>query len=743
MIASADDRALPVLGYSDSGTIDWEKLPDNMRAWLKQYDQAMATLGHSKDFVDGISKRGQKTRAPKAAIDPLVKTTWYQDAPYNNKVPLYDGAEPDLQGKPSPTGCVATAMAQIMNYYQWPKAACEPIPEYEYSTSYENQEKIVHIDALPSTTFDWDHMIDQYEGPNGTILGTEAEQDAVATLMRYCGQSVYMNYYPEFSGSDHQQVVEALIYYFGYKNTARWVKRIQYSIDGWEDLVYSELATGRPVQYGGDSDGGGHSFICDGYDGGGLFHINWGWGGSGDGFFSLAVLNPYDNSSTGSSSSGIGYSLHQDMVIGIDPDIDGTSPKLPIPRASLYEENPLFVVAADSVGFNYFFTSLTYQHGEVLADFAVGPVDADGTLLPVFMGDPADSIVNFFNTHFVGIDSTAFEPGEVYHLCPMVKYRSLPGADWQLLGAPDEFYFVAGRTPEGKFLLYRDIAELEIMKAEFTKGLGRIGMRNDLTLTIRNHSDIESTIPLYFVPFYYGNVKPADITADTPYSQGEPLVVGGFIRAAQDSKATFCFKPMASGTINLLLAMPDGLVLANTIIEVSDVIGSYDDYVRNESYYELSPGKVVYHVCMSDNPEANIPQGRPDEKVTLYAEIKEIGGEGGTSQDWSDEAIGYLSALPEKGGDGTYTLSEELTLDVELGKRYSVRSCFSQLLEGGDVIASAPKSEEFTVDETGVISVIRENHDNSPYIDLRGIRTYSLPIRKGLYLHNGRKVIIK
>ena len=99
--------------------------------------------------------------------------------------------------------------------------------------------------------------------------------------------------------------------------------------------------------------------------------------------------------------------------------------------------------------------------------------------------------------------------------------------------------------------------------------------------------------------------------------------------------------------------------------------------------------------------------------------------------------------MPEKGGDGTYTLSEELTLDVELGKRYSVRSCFSQLLEGGDVIASAPKSEEFTVDETGVISVIRENHDNSPYIDLRGIRTYSLPIRKGLYIHNGRKVIIK
>ena len=743
VIASGDERTLPVLGYSDSGTIDWERLPKNMQAWLKQYDEAIATLGKSQDFADGISKRGLKTRAPKAAIEPLVKTTWYQDAPYNYKVPLYDGAETDLLGQPCPTGCVATAMAQIMNYYQWPKAACEPIPAYAYSTAHEDKEKIVHFDALPSTTFDWDNMIAQYEGPNGTILGTEAQQDAVATLMRYCGQSVYMDYHPQVSGSDHQQVVEALIKYFSYKNTARWVKRIQYSIDGWEDLVYSELASGRPVQYGGDTDDGGHSLICDGYDGSGLFHINWGWGGGGDGFYALAVLNPYDNSSTGSSSSGIGYCLHQDMIIGIDPDIDGTSPKQPIPRASLYEEKPLFVIAADSVGFRYLFTSLTYQSGEVLVDFAVGTVGDDGALTPVFMGDPADSLVYIGdNLHVVGIDSTAFEPGQVLHLCPMVKYRSLPGADWQLLGSPEELYFVAGRTPEGAFFLYRDIADLEITKAEFTKGLGRMGMRNDLTLTIRNHSDIESTIPLYLIPLYFGNVKPDDITDDTPYSEGDPLMVGGFLRAGQDSEATFCFKPLASGTIYLLLVYPDGTLLADTFIEVSDIIGSYDDYVKNESYYELTPGKVVYHVCMTDNPEATIPQGRPDESVSLYAYIGEVGSKELVKENWPEESIDYLTALPEKVGDGAYKLTKEVTTEVQPGKRYYVRSAFIQWLDNGDYVASAIKDEEFTVDETGVVNVIREVKDNSLYFNLQGRRLQGKPSHKGIYIREGKKVVL-
>ena len=746
LIASGDSRALPVLGYSDSGTIDWERLPENMQAWLKQYDEAIATLGKSQDFADGNSKRGLKTRTAQPAIKPFIETQWNQATPYWNKIPLYDGANTSLQGQPCPTGCVATAMAQIMNFYQWPKAACKPIPEYDYETAHENKKKNVHFDALPATTFDWDNMIVKYEGPNETVLGTEAQQDAVATLMLYCAQSAYMEYSPQVSLSDHQQVAEALIKYFGYKNTARCLDRIQYSIDGWENLVYSELAAGRPVQYGGSTDNGGHSFVCDGYDGNGLFHINWGWGGESDGFFALAVLNPYNNSSVGASSSGLGYCINQDIVVGIEPDIDGTSPQLVTPMASLIDNKAIKVLAPDTVVYSYLFKSFTYQNKEVVVDYALGTVDDDGGLKPIFKGNSADSLVLLGNNmHIVCIDSTAFEPGEVLQLCPMVKFRSIPGANWQLLGAPDDYYIVAGRTPQGGFFLYRGVAELEIIGAEFTRGLGRIGMRNDLTLTIRNHSSFESSQTLYLVPYYYGNVDPEDVTEETPCSEGDPLMTGGYLRAGQDSEATFCFKPLASGTIYLVLAYGDGTLLADTFIEVSDTIGSYDDYLMNESYYELMPGKVVYHVCMTDNPEATIPQGRPDEKISLLANIGEVGYDALVKGEWQKEAFDYLTALPEKGGDGSYTITKELTMEVEPGKKYYVRSAFVQFLgddqNESDQISSAFKYEVFTVDETGVINVIREVKDSGSYYDLHGRRLQGQPSRKGLYIHKGKKVV--
>ena len=183
VIASGDSRALPVLGYSATGTIDWDRMPDNMRAWLKSYDQAMATLGNTKEFTDGVSRRGLKTRAPREAIKPLLKTHWDQGAPYWNDVPPYDGANPDWKGQQSLTGCVATAMAMVMDYYQWPKEACTEIPAYDITTAHENVEKVWHIDALPSTTFDWGLMLDNYETPDG-VIGTPEQQEAVAKLMR-------------------------------------------------------------------------------------------------------------------------------------------------------------------------------------------------------------------------------------------------------------------------------------------------------------------------------------------------------------------------------------------------------------------------------------------------------------------------------------------------------------------------------------------------------------------------------
>ena len=102
------------------------------------------------------------------------------------------------------------------------------------------------------------------------------------------------------------------------------MNRIGYSINEWENMIYNELANNRPVVYGGQSDDGGHAFVCDGYDGNGMFHINWGWGGYGDDYFSLSVLNPYAVNVSGVMQPGVGFCMIQDAVIGIQQPTEGT-----------------------------------------------------------------------------------------------------------------------------------------------------------------------------------------------------------------------------------------------------------------------------------------------------------------------------------------------------------------------------------------------------------------------------------
>ena len=330
-------------------------------------------------------------------------------------------------------------------------------------------------------------------------------------------------------------------------------------------------------------------------------------------------------------------------------------------------------------------------------------------------------------------------------LYPMVRFRNIPGCDWQMLGS-EEYRVMAGRTTGGQFFLIKEMPNLEITKAEFTKGPGRMGMGNDLTLTIRNKSERESTMPLLLVPRYFGKVNPADLTPETPRSKGDPMKAGAYLRPGQDTEVTFCFKPMASGTVGLLLSWPDGTPLADCFIEVSDTIGSYDDYLVNQSTYELKPGQIAYHVCIADNPAAIVPQGVPADNIYLYVCIADDNLEFTQIARLNQEAVSYLTALPEKAGSGNYKLTTELTLNVPQSGYYNVMSYFVDPLKENptvdDIIYSARQIDRFYFDlETGIVSVSREDDDNSPYVGLNGVVTNSRPQRKGIYIHKGRKVI--
>ena len=573
VIASADSRALPVLGYSDTGSIEWERMPENMRVWLKLYDEAIATLGNRQDFKDGditdpASHSGtlRQTRTiERAPIEPLIKTNWYQIVPYYNECPLYDGADSSLAGKRCMTGCTPTATAQVMNYYQWPKAITDSLPGYDIETVYKDEKKVWHIDALPPVTFAWEDMLDCYLEPRDgswqpkEILGTEAQQQAVATLMRYCGQAMKTTYSPAGSATSTDAQYAALVKDFGYTAATQINFRTLYTIDEWEDIIYGELAANRPVLYNGYSESEGHSFICDGYDGDGLFHINWGWGGKDDGYFSLSVLNPHNNTSVGAGSSGIGFSINQGAIIYLDPMM-GPQPSPDEGKPELFQYE---MSLEDDHTVRFTFGYRKDDAGTAAVDNALGIRNDDGEWTPAFMGDLNDSIIYSSNYMLVEVDSMAFQPGDSLRLYPMLRFRHGDNTQWQMI-PPEEYSLVAGRTEEGTFylpILLNECEGLECIGGAITKGAGVVGERSDVTVTIRNHNPKDYVGELFLVP-YYNNEE-----------EGDKMLCGAYLRAEEESGVTFSFVPRHEGIVSLMLKSPSGYPVGSFTLETHEATG--------------------------------------------------------------------------------------------------------------------------------------------------------------------------
>ena len=293
VIVSADDRTIPVLGYADKGSLEMDKLPVNARRWLEGYAEQIKALG------DDVQTDTRPRRVIGSPVEPLLTCQWNQGAPYNLQCPIDDDDN-------CVTGCVATAMAQVMYYHKCPQSATSAIPAYITST------KGLTLPELPATTFKWNQMKDKYNYDE-----TGAAADAVAELMRYCGQAVQMDYTMYESGASVSAA--HLINYFGYSKMAKNISRSNYTTTEWETIIYQEIANKRPVLYSGNSGSGGHQFVIDGYDDKGLFHVNWGWGGYSDGHFVLSVLNP-DGRGIGGGLSGNGFTRYQDAMIGVQPD---------------------------------------------------------------------------------------------------------------------------------------------------------------------------------------------------------------------------------------------------------------------------------------------------------------------------------------------------------------------------------------------------------------------------------------
>lgn len=293
IVVSADDDLPPVLGYSDNGTFDPDKASPELLWWLGQYvEQAAYHFGNEELISTARNDNEPETRE---MIPAMLTTLWDQGYPFNSVCPKQYGYN-------CVTGCVATAMAQVMNYHRYPETG---IGEHSYDI-YGN----TYSFDFGSTTFDWDNMLDQYD------YATTEQCKAVATLMHACGVAVNMKYDIWTSGASSVNVAYPMRKFFNYDDGIQFQQRVCYSDEDWENLIYAELAAGRPIIYMGNAPIGGHAFVCDGYDEG-FFHINWGWGGMGDGMFLLSVLDPGEEIGIGGYEGG--FNADQMVIIGIQP----------------------------------------------------------------------------------------------------------------------------------------------------------------------------------------------------------------------------------------------------------------------------------------------------------------------------------------------------------------------------------------------------------------------------------------
>lgn len=317
VIVSGDDRTREILGYSEQGNLDIEKAPDNLKWWLDEYARQIEAI---KSLPQRTTRTTSSLPNSWPAISPLLSAKWGQDGPFNYMCPDANGKDFDEEGYDSnnrcPTGCVATALAQVMYYWKWPKN-CQALDGYSIG-HYVNGIEFVEdkkVKGLPATSFNWEKMKDEY-----VYSETGEAADAVAELMRYCGQASSMNYdyglvgsCTHISGIHYSQI--------GYSKNVDYVMRGDYAATQWEALIYEELAAKHPILYGGSNKYIGHAFVVDGYDGKGLFHINFGWNGASDDYYALAIYetDQLEESPELIKGEHTDYPFSQEAVLGLKP----------------------------------------------------------------------------------------------------------------------------------------------------------------------------------------------------------------------------------------------------------------------------------------------------------------------------------------------------------------------------------------------------------------------------------------
>ena len=411
VIVAGDDRARTVLAYGDEGHFDDTEVPECVLDWLNDYAEQLAHLDIVTPQVSNEAPIQTLTSGNRSRVAPLLSCNWAQGLPFNQQCPTYTSSSGATNY--CPAGCVAIAMAQILYYYK-SNAQCQTIPAYTSSTL-DN-----YMEELPATTFNYSLMNDWYDKAENT----SASALETARLVRYCAQSVKMNFGKSSSSATSQR--NAFVYYFGFDKDAQQLARTDYSATEWENMVYNELANGRPVFISARKSSGGHAFVCDGYTDG-LYHINWGWRGHQNGYFALNALNDDNAGGTGAASGEEGYTINVQIMTGLQPD-QGSSTGTNGNIVGLYRtcEAGATSYTRSNSSENFTSVSLTayywnYSSQNYVYDLGWGLYDSDGNLVSTHNAVSGRSLSGGYYTTITKSISFGKDLTGTYYLKPVCR----------------------------------------------------------------------------------------------------------------------------------------------------------------------------------------------------------------------------------------------------------------------------------------------------------------------------------
>lgn len=285
VIVSGDDVTKPILGYSEEGEFDVDNIPDNLRWWLSEWSNGINFLrtNNAKPTTE-ISKLwkdlGSKNIHTKSFSSKRLLATaeWNQTYPFNNKCPIYNGVSTFV-------GCVPTAMAIMMKYYEWPKAGVGFIEGYSYSDNFGTSRSVSGY--YLGHDYKWENM------PLNYLNCTQSQVESISQLMKDCATASKAKFGVDQTSASVYDALLACIKHMGYDSSCNIYERHLFTAQQWRKKLYESLDALNPVWYSGKSKDSGHSFVIDGYDSDGNFHINWGWGGYCNGYFDMPNFRDY------------------------------------------------------------------------------------------------------------------------------------------------------------------------------------------------------------------------------------------------------------------------------------------------------------------------------------------------------------------------------------------------------------------------------------------------------------------